>query len=103
MMREGVQECEARIFIERAILDKRIPAELARRCQEALDERTRTMVTGLIDHTAGGVIQARVDSWWTGSDQVGHHWYLASNWQARSERLYALAEEVQHSLAGYQN
>jgi hypothetical protein len=98
MMREGVQECEARIFIERAIVEKKISGELLRRCQEALDERVRTMVIGLIDHTCNGISPTPVASWWMGSDQLGHHWYLASNWQARSETLYALAEEVEESL-----
>ena len=99
MMREGVQECEARIFIERAIVDKKISGEFLTRCRQVLDERVRTMVTGLIDHTSNGIVPARVDSWWTGSDQVGHHWYLASNWPARSEQLYALAAEVSRTLS----
>lgn len=46
-MREGVQECEARIFIESVLLDEqkveRIGADLARRAQEVLDERVRAM------------------------------------------------------------
>ncbi len=42
---EGNQEAEARIFIERALLDKArpLPAELAGRCQKLLDERTNVL------------------------------------------------------------
>ena len=46
-LREGVQECEARIFIERALLDsaprKQLGDELAQQCRELLDERQRAM------------------------------------------------------------
>lgn len=44
-LREGIQENEARVFIERALLDKakreKLGAELARKCQAVLDERVR--------------------------------------------------------------
>ena len=50
-MLEGVQECEARIFLERALtapkLRERLGAELARRCETALTERTWRMWKGL--------------------------------------------------------
>ncbi|MBM4039626.1 MAG: hypothetical protein FJ290_14050 [Planctomycetes bacterium] len=43
--REGNQEAEARVFIEKALLSKSrpLPADLARRCQQLLDERTNVM------------------------------------------------------------
>ncbi len=78
MMREGIQECEARIFIERALLDKDLRAKLgdekAGRFQAMLDERTRLFRTAC--HT----------SW---------DWYAASGWQERAERLYSAAAEIQ--------
>jgi RNA polymerase sigma factor (sigma-70 family) len=44
MIREGSQECEARVFIEKALTDParkaRLGAALAERCQRVLDERT---------------------------------------------------------------
>jgi hypothetical protein len=40
MMRESIEECEARIFLERLLLDKKLPDALARKCQNLLDERT---------------------------------------------------------------
>jgi len=49
MFREGTQECEARMFIEQALLDParrgRLGEEQSRKCQELLDERTVTLVT----------------------------------------------------------
>ena len=46
-LREGIQECEARILIEAALLDRskrtRLGEDLARRAQEMLDERHRAM------------------------------------------------------------
>ena len=39
-MRDGMQQAEARAFIEEAILEKKIGGDLAKRCQEVLDERT---------------------------------------------------------------
>jgi len=46
-LREGVQECEVRIFIERALLDaektQRLGPDLAKRAQAILDEHQRAM------------------------------------------------------------
>ena len=46
-LREGLQECEVRIFLESTLLDParkdRLGADLARRCQELLDEQHRAM------------------------------------------------------------
>ena len=45
MLQEGLQEAEARIFVQNAILDEdkkaKLGTDLARRCKEACDERTR--------------------------------------------------------------
>jgi hypothetical protein len=39
-MRENIEECEARIFLEKLLVDKKLPADLAKKCQDVLDERT---------------------------------------------------------------
>ena len=72
--REGIQETEARIFIEKALLDKGrpLPPDLAKRCQQLLDERTNV---------------ARL--WKLGAPTLG-----AQGWQERSQRLYGAAAEV---------
>jgi hypothetical protein len=100
---EGVQECEARIFIERALTDDgwkaRLGADLARRCQETLDQRLPYMWKCLADS------QLEIHGWgaatWRFSPgMAGHAWFLNSGWQERSQRLYALAGEVAKTLQG---
>ncbi|MBA4386591.1 MAG: hypothetical protein C0404_01340 [Verrucomicrobia bacterium] len=83
MTREGVQECEARIFIEKVLLDKaqraKLGEEKAKNIQDMLDERIRS---GL---------------WGAGN----YGWYVSSGWQERSERLYATAAEVARLLGNW--
>jgi len=76
--REGNQEAEVRIFLEKALLDRSrpLPADLAPRCQAVLDEATN--VARLYNLDAG---------------EIG--WSL---WQDRSRRLYDLAAEVKKVL-----
>jgi hypothetical protein len=107
LMREGVQECEARIFLERALTDKELRTalgdDLAHRCQQALDERIRFMIRGMSNlrldgYIAGNCINANT-SWWNSSGVDGHIWFIASGWQERSRALYSLAGEVARKLA----
>lgn len=79
MVRENIQECEARIFVERAIVEKRLPDELAAKCQELLDERT-------LWHRN-----------WRHAAQTAVFTY--SGWVERSKKLYEAAAEVQKALA----
>ncbi len=64
--REGNQEAEARAFVEKALLAKTLPAELATRCQALLDERTNVL---------------RLKGY-------------AATWRRSNRRLFALAGEV---------
>ena len=100
MMREGIQECEARILIERALttptLKAKLGDELAKRCEAIIRERTRTVTTALENHTHcgfGGTSTTGHD-WWSSPGQVGALWYVSSGWQKRSEELYTTAAEV---------
>jgi len=83
MLREGVQEAEARIVIERVLTDPAARAKLGeervRRFQDLLDQRTRD------------IRRAK-----TASD-VAWLWY-ASVIEERSDRLYAAAAEVARLL-----
>jgi hypothetical protein len=84
MAREGIQECEARIFLERVLTTKaqraRIGEDLARRCQDLLDQRTRYII-------------------WAGLARYASPlWYPASGWQERSRELFAAAAEVADAL-----
>jgi len=106
VMREGVQECEARIFIETALTDAKLRAELgddlAKRAQDTLDERIRFMIKGLstlnLDGYIAGWSTNATTSWWNSVTIDGHRWYLGSGWQERSRKLYRLAGEVERKL-----
>ncbi len=87
-LREGIQEAEARIFIERALTDPparaRLGEALARRAQALLDERVRANRQAL----AGG---GRYLTW---------RWFAGSGVRRRTESLYAVAAEVADALTG---
>jgi hypothetical protein len=82
MFIEAVQECEARIFLEKALLDhpEKLAPSLARRCQELLDERARYL------------------RWVYVTDAATWLWYPHSGWQQRSAELYQMAAEVAKAL-----
>ena len=111
VMREGLQECEARIFIERALVDPdasglraKLGEKLRARCRRLLGERTRATLIALENHRNCG-FASRSTSWsgwrrWF--NQSGHNtgylWYVGSDWQKRSAELYAAAAEVAKKL-----
>jgi hypothetical protein len=96
MMREGVQECEARIFIEKALLDRdasgKLGKELGEECQSVLDERTRAIARAFL--TPGRDGKRPGDS----VSEEGYDDFLAWNWQQRSDQLYAAAAKVAAKL-----
>jgi len=98
---EGVQECEARICIERALTDESLKARLgpalARRCQEALDLRLLHMWRALSNYQLGGPFFFGASAWrWT-PGIPGHRWYLSSGWQGERRKLFDLAGQVQRA------
>ena len=97
-LEEGIQECEARIYIENALVNKglarRDPA-LAKRCQETLDERLLYMWKALDNMRFGGW---GVTAWRYQAGVSGHAWLLHSGYQQRTEKLYALAGEVEEKM-----
>jgi len=101
-LREGVQHCEARIFLERALTDKalreKLGEELAAKCQAALDERHWAFAKGLAPHVTNDSSN-RVTLTWRGWEPVaGNTWFTGSGWQERSQALYALAGEAARKL-----
>jgi hypothetical protein len=84
MLREGIQECEARIYIERALSDEetkaRLSPDLIARCEDLLRGRIHARMFGLL-------------AW---------EWYIGSDWQSSAEDLYRLAWEVQMALVAGQ-
>jgi Glycoside hydrolase 123, catalytic domain/Glycoside hydrolase 123 N-terminal domain len=100
IFREGIQECEARIAIERVLTDeaakKKLGAELADRCQTMLDERLRLAWKG----AGGEADDIKGKSWRYKLHPDAHKWYLTSGWQQRTETLFALAGEVAKKAGG---
>jgi hypothetical protein len=101
MLREGVQECEARIFIEKALTDKALRAklgdDLAGRCQEILDERTRWVLRGLSSYIQSGEAThhaVRLEGRRFPAAMIGYQLYIGSPWQDRSRDLFDAAAEV---------
>jgi hypothetical protein len=102
-LREGVQECEARIYIESVLGDeavrRKLGDDLASRCQAVLDER--------ILYALRGVSQFEMyphfySAPWTFKFQVGeagHAWFQSTDWRQRNRELFALAGEVEKKLA----
>ncbi|HUU21046.1 MAG TPA: hypothetical protein VM389_00795, partial [Phycisphaerae bacterium] len=78
MIREGAQDMEARVFLEKALLDDarraKLGEDLARRCQQLLDDRVHAILIGRTS------------------------WLLFSGGQRRLEQLYALAGEAAGKL-----
>ncbi|MFH0982728.1 MAG: glycoside hydrolase domain-containing protein [Planctomycetota bacterium] len=81
-IRQGVQETEARIFLEKALVDPgkkaNLGEDLAKRCQELLDERTRAILKAVADGPYG--------------DAAWMHYMAGAN--AHAGQLYAAAAEV---------
>jgi len=97
-LEEGVQESEARIYLEDALVNKglaKLAPELAKRCQECLDERLLYMWKGLDNLQFGGW---GVTAWRFQAGVSGHAWLLNTANQARTEKLYLLAGEVEKKL-----
>ena len=104
LMREGIQECEARIAIESVLTDEakkaRLPAELAQRSQQLLDDRVWQELKAFGDMQLTGRSYATAkDTWYYGcGGTAGHYWYAGSGWRDNAQKLYALAGEVEREL-----
>jgi hypothetical protein len=102
-LREGVQECEALIFIEEHLLDQSrremLGENLVQRCEQTLKERNESMWRGIISLQAGGSAAQDPSAWRENSSVTSHTFFVGSGWQERSLRLYQLAAEIQQRLA----
>ena len=95
MLREGVQECEARIVIDEALLEGRITGALAERCRKLLNARDTAMIRGFNitnpdDYFANFV-------WYCSPGKAGEDgilWHARSDWQKRSGDLFTAAGQV---------
>jgi hypothetical protein len=109
-LREGVQECEARIFIEQALtteaLKAKLGSDLAQRAQDILDLRLQCNWTGTSSLQLTGremeyATELSMDGMWRWHPaSAGPSWFLASGWQDRDEKLFTVAGEVARRLEG---
>ena len=131
-LREGIQVCETRIFLEDALLDDAkkatIGADLAKRCQDALDVHHRAMWKTVWNNDedlnaigAAGGGRFPVEGLWDALEKAGRKqgdfwgpnrgkWervepqkgqaQFVIGWQEREKKLYALAGEVAAKLNG---
>jgi hypothetical protein len=97
-LREGVQECEARIFIEQALCDparrEKLGPDLANRCQALLDERVLCDLRGVAEYKIGPHAYSSPYTWWFQNGVAGHAWKQSSGWRQRSAAIFALAGEI---------
>ncbi|NLF30065.1 MAG: DUF4091 domain-containing protein [Planctomycetes bacterium] len=103
-LRQGVQECEARIFLEAALTDPdrraRLGDELAQRCQRMLDERLLYVYTSQSNLQLTGPEYLYATEWRSRAGINGHYWFLASGCQDRTRELFELAGAAARRLEG---
>ena len=105
IMREGIQECEARITIEQALLDEsaraKLGPDLAAKCQRFLDDRTLRILKAFNALQLSYRVYATSKNTWgySAGGTAGHYWYVSDGWRDRSQTLYDLAGEVTKKLA----
>ncbi len=99
-LREGLQEAEARLFIEQALLQRgtSLDAQLVERAEAILDARHRAAWAENGQDEAVleelGIAEQR------GHQQASHLnvWFVASGWQQRTQELYDVAGEIASAL-----
>jgi len=104
-IREGVQACEARIAVERALGDperrKGLGQELARKAEELLRRRASLLTKASSSLQLGGpdhyyILNSRGFFQWP--NLAGHCWYLSSDWQQADLELFNMAGAVSRRL-----
>jgi hypothetical protein len=104
-IREGLQECEARIAIERALADdgqrRRLGNDLARRAEDLLRRRANLLTKASSSIQMGGpthlhILNARGFFQWP--NLAGHCWWLSTDWQQESLELFEMAGTVARRL-----
>ena len=104
VFREGLQECEARVALEQALLDKALAAklgdDLAQQALALLVERQRTFFRTVARLQVGPSLEFDDPHAWDWAIVCGHLWYVQSGWQEQGEKLYSLAGEVARKLEG---
>jgi hypothetical protein len=90
MLREGMQECEARIAIEKALVAEELPADLAARCVALLTERIKAREKDGEFNPSHGARPKGLDA---------RLWGVAPNWWELTRRLFDLAGRATEARA----
>ena len=106
MIREGLQECEARIFIEKALTDSakraKLTDALANRVQQLLDDRWRSIRKAVCTLRAQGswshISPYLPKGWHRRNPVIGNDWFASTDWQSETEKLYEAAAQVEQLL-----
>ena len=93
MLREGLQEREARIVLEEALLNHadRLPEDLEKQCRDLLRLRLKAL-------THEGALNVWAIGWVISEGRTDFG--MPENWREVTARLFDLAGEVQHVLHG---
>lgn len=101
MMRESIQEAEARVLIETAINDKdksaRLGEDLCKSLRKVLDQRLRMVVTATRDEDKMG---APSRTPYMRKDDAGARWFIsiADEWRQSTAALFNAAGDVSEKL-----
>jgi len=106
-LREGIQDAEAYVTVERALTEGALKAKLgdglAKRCEEYMAARHMMLwlsVSNLQLYGRNPNQPGLMAAGWRSSPGVtGHQWFLGSGWQAQRAELYELAGQVERKLA----
>lgn len=100
--REGVQACEARIYLEHVLTDEAkrqvLGEDLAGRCQAVLDQRILDGLRGICNYTNQLHDYSAPWRWRFQTGEAGHAWLQGAGWRQQNAVLYALAGEVEKKL-----
>jgi hypothetical protein len=102
-LREGLQECEARVAIEQALTDAATQAkvaDLAKKYEPLMVERQLAFWRSIARLQVGPNAELDDPHAWRGPALNGHLWYVQSLWQERGEKLYNLAAEIARKVEG---
>lgn len=102
-LREGLQECEARVAIEQALTDAATKAkvgDLAKEYDALMVERQQAIWRSVARLQVGPHYQFDDPHAWGWPVLNGHLWYIQSGWQGRGERLYSFAGMIARKLEG---